>query len=413
VRVTTLLRELLGLKQTVVVGFEFSETALVLDVKPTARLPYCGGCGRPAPHVHDRRERSWRHLDFAGLEVQLRYAIRRVDCAHCGTVTEFVPWAEPDSGFTRPFEEFIAYLAQRTDKTTIVAMTGIAWRTVGRIVERVVARHTGGDRLEGLRNIGIDELSYRRHHRYVTIVTDHERSAVVWVAEGKSADTLRKFFAELGPERAARLLSVTIDLSAAYIEAVSEAAPQAILVFDRFHVQRLAHDALDAVRREQVRELQGTAEGKALKKTRWALQKNPWNLDQPEQEKLSALARSNRPLYRAYLLKESLVDILDRRQYYVARRKLDEWYAWAVRSRLSPFCKLARTIRKHAAGILSYVSTRLSNAASEGINGKIRTITRRAYGFHRVASLVALIFLCCSNVVIDPPYRTPHETLSP
>jgi transposase len=413
VRVTTVLRRLLGLKQTVVIGFEFTETALVLDVKPTTRAAYCGGCGRPARRVRDRRIRTWRHLDFAGLEVQLRYAIRRVDCPHCGTVTELVPWAEPDSGFTRPFEEFIAYLAQRTDKTTIVAMTGIAWRTVGRIVERVVARHTGGDRLEGLRSIGIDELSYRRHHRYVTIVTDHERSAVVWVGEGKSADTLRKFFAELGPERAARLLSVTIDLSAAYIEAVREAAPQAILVFDRFHVQRLAHDALDAVRREQVRELKGTAEGKALKKTRWALQKNPWNLDQPEQEKLSALARSNRPLYRAYLLKESLVDILDRRQYYVARRKLDEWYAWAVRSRLSPFCKLARTIRKYATGILAYVSTRLSNGASEGINGKIRTITRRAYGFHRVASLIALIFLCCSNIVIDPPYRTPHETLSP
>ena len=410
-RVTSLLRQLIGLKQTVVLGFEFGETALVVDVKPTARAPYCGCCGKRVHQVHDERPRSWRHLDFAGLEVHLRYSIRRVDCPTCGTRTELVPWAEPRSGFTRAFERFVAYLAQRTDQTTIAALTGIAWRTVGRIVERVVARQLSGDRLEGLRHIGIDELSYRRHHQYVTVVTDHEQSAVVWVSEGKSAETVRSFFTELGPERTAQIESVTIDLSGAYLQAVQEAAPHAVLVFDRFHVQRLAHDALDAVRREQVRQLKGSAEGQALKQTRWALQKNPWNLTQPEDEKLAVLAQRNRTVYRGYLLKESLVGILDRRQRYVAQRKLDDWYHWAVRSRLAPFKKLARTIRKHVHGILNYISTGFSNGPSEGLNGKIRTITRRAYGCHRVASLVALSFLCCSTLTLEPPYRTPQETL--
>ncbi len=313
-RITTLLRRLLGLKQTVVVGFELTETELVVDVKPSTRLAICSCCGRRARRVHDRRPRTWKHLDFAGMRVLLRYSIRRVDCASCNTTTELVPWAEPNIGFTRPFEDYVAYLAQRADKTTIASMTGIAWRTVGRIVERVVARRGSKSRLDGLRHIGIDELSYRRHHQYVTVVTDHERGAVVWVSEGKSAETVRKFFQELGPERNAALHSVTIDMSAAYIEAVREHAPTAILVFDRFHVQRKAHDALDEVRREQVRQIRGTEEGKALKKTRWALQKNPWNLTRPETEKLSLLSKRNRAPYRAYLLKEALVGILNRRQ---------------------------------------------------------------------------------------------------
>jgi transposase len=412
VRVTTLLRRLIGLKQTVVVGFELRDTELVVDVKPTTRTPYCGCCGKRVGAVYDRRERTWRHLDFGGLVVLVRYALRRVTCATCGTKTELVPWAEPGSGFTRMFEDFVAYLAQRTDKTTIASMTGVAWRTVGRIVERVVARCRKGDRLEGLRHIGIDELSYRRHHQYVTIVTDHDRGAVVWAGEGKSGATVRQFFEQLGPERTARLETVSIDLSGAYIEAVRESAPYAMLVFDRFHVQRLAHDALDEVRREQVREVTGTPEGKALKRTRWALQKNPWNLTQPESEKLSVLSRRNRPLYRAYLLKNTLVDILDRRQYFVAWRKLDEWCDWAARSRLSPFRKLARTIRKHQTGILNYIATGYNNGPSEGLNGKVRTITRRAYGFHRVASLIALIFLCCSNLTLEPPRCTREACFS-
>lgn len=410
-RITTLLRKLLGLKQTTVAGFEFTETELIVDVKPTTRVPICGGCGRRARRVRTTRARSWRHLDFAGLPVLLRYPIRRVDCSCCGTKTELVPWAEPRSGFTRAFEDYVAYLAQRVDKTTITETLGIAWRTVGRLIERVVARKSRPDCLDGLRHIGIDELSYRRHHQYVTVVVDHERGAVVWAAEGKSGATVRKFFEELGEERKRQLQSVTLDLSAAYIEAVRSEAPQAMLIFDRFHVQRLAHDALDAMRREQVRELAGSDEGKALKKTRWALQKNPWNLTQPESERLSLVQKHNQSLYRAYLLKNALIDVLNRRQYYVARRKLDEWYDWAVRSRLEPFRKLARTIRKHQSGILNYISTGLSNGPTEGKNGKIRAITRRAYGFHSVTSLISLIFLCCSNITLRPPHQTPNGYL--
>jgi transposase len=321
--------------------------------------------------------------------------------------TEMVPWADAGSGFTRPFEDLGAFLAQRTDKTTVSTMMGVAWKTVGRIVERVVARLGPKDRLDGLRNIGIDELSYRRHHEYVTIVTDHDGGRVVWAAPGKSAATVHAFFAALGEERTAKIETITIDMSNAYKTAIAEAAPHARVVFDRFHVQRLAHDALDKVRREQVRELAGTDEAGAVKNTRFALQKNPWNCTQSDHEKLADVQKSNRRLYRAYLLKETLASILDRRQVNVARARLGEWIGWAARSRLAPFQRVARTIKAHAEGILAYIATGLSNGRAEGMNGKVRTITRRAFGFHGPWSLIALIFLCCSGIVVPLPHRCP------
>jgi transposase len=158
---------------------------------------------------------------------------------------------------------------------------------VGRIVARVVQRMSPADRLGGLQHIGVDELSYRRHHKYITIITDHDSGRVVWAQEGKSAATLDAFFAELGPTRCAQLLAVTLDLSQAYIQSVKAHAPNAVLVFDRFHVRRLAHDALDQVRRQLVAAQEGRVQRRALKDTRFVLQKNPENLTGPERQKLA------------------------------------------------------------------------------------------------------------------------------
>ena len=360
---------------------------------------------------YDRRERTWRHLDLAGMKTRLRYEIRRVDCPQCGVRVEQVPWAEPGSNFTRAFEEHTGYLAQQCSRSTVERLMRVAWRTVGTIIRRVVDRHqgAGSDRLDGLRLIGVDELSYRRHHKYITVVVDHDRGEIVWAREGKSAATLKCFFDDLGPNRCAKLEAVTIDLSAAYIKAVTEASPEARLIFDRFHVQRLAHDALDEVRRAEVREAIGK-DKKALKKTRWALQKNPWNLVGFEHEKLAGLQKVNGPIYRAYLLKESLLAVLDRRQINVARTKLEQWIDWARRSRLPAFVRLSRTIAKHRDGILAYVQTRASNGRVEGLNGKARTITRRAYGFHSASALIAMLFLCCAGVAVGPAHVKPGFT---
>jgi len=346
VRITTILARILALKQTRILDVHLEPEGLVLDAAPTTRVPICSGCLKRVHAVHDTYEgRRWRHLDVAGMRLWLRYEIRRVRCRRCGVTVELVPWAEPQSWFTRDFESHVAYLAQRADKTTLSDMMRIGWATVGSIIERVVARLRPDDALDGLRLIGVDELSYRRHHQYVTVVIDHERGAVVWAREGKDAATLQAFFEELGKERCAKLEAVTLDLSAAYIKAVTEASPEARLIFDRFHVQRLAHDALDQVRRQQWRAADAH-DRDAIKGTRFVLQKNPWNLSDVEQGKLTDVQRTNRPLYRAYLLKETLARILDGGQVNVARDKLLDWIGWATRSRLPPFRRVTRTIKK-------------------------------------------------------------------
>lgn len=409
-RVTTVLRKLLGCRDLVVTGASFEEEGLVIDVGPRWRRSRCGGCGRRRSRYDRSPRRLWQHLALGRVRFWFRYAPWRVDCEVCGVIAERVPWAEPGSRFTRDFEEMTAYLAQRMDKTAVRKQMGINWRTVGSIVARMVKRRLDPQRLDGLYVIGVDEISFRRNHEYVTCVVDHLKSRIVWVGEGKSGDTLRAFFDELGPERSAAIGHVTMDMSAAYIQAVRERAPQAQIAFDRFHVQRLASDALDEVRRSQVRALAGTPEARLVKHTRWALLKNPWNLTQRQGEKLRDLQRSNGPLYRAYLLKEALADALDRLQPGVAAAKLDEWMAWASRSKLKPFVKLARTIRKHLDGIVAYLRTRLTNSLSEGLNNKTRLITRRAFGFHGSGALAAMIYLCCGGIILDPPLPLPTDT---
>lgn len=192
------------------------------------------------------------------------------------------------------------------------------------------------------------------------------------------ADTLKAFFAELGKARCDALEAVTIDMSAAYIAAVKECVPNATLIFDRFHVQKLLQDALDEVRRAEVRGAEDADQRRVLKHTRWLLLKNPWNLTALQQGKLTELPKQNATLYRAYLMKESVAGILDQRDPSTVRERLTDWIAWAAHSRIAPFVRVASTIRKHLDGIVASVETGLSNGRTEGTNGKVRTITRRS-----------------------------------
>ena len=409
-RLTSLLRTLLGLEGTRVRDVQFDETGLVADVAPTWKRPRCSECGRKCAGYDRIRGRRWRHLDLAGMTLHLRYDTRRVDCPDCGVKVEQLPWADTSSWFTRPFEDHVGYVAQRCDKTTVGAMMRVAWETVGAIIQRVVARHRDRDLLDGLTHIGVDELSYRRHHEYITVVVDHTRGHVIWAKPGKNADTLKAFFAELGTERCAKLEAVTIDMSGAYIKAVTECSPQAQIVFDRFHVQRMVQDAVDEVRRDEVRAATSVEEKKQLKGTRWPLLKSFWNLSLFDSNRISSLQRDNKRLYRAYLLKEAMVAVLDCRYEVLARQKLDEWVRWARRSRLEPFKRVAATVRDHADGILAYVRSGLSNGRTEGLNGKARTLTRRSYGFHSAHGLIGLLMLCCSGIHLEPVHHWPGAT---
>ena len=406
-RATTLLKRLLGLKNTTITGFAARDGDLILDARPSLRLPRCSRCGKVLHGVYDSKDkRYWRHLDFGGVRVLLRYGLSRVSCPRCGVVVEAVPWnRDVNARYTEEFEDQVAYHAQRVDKTAVSELMRISWRTVGRVIERVVARKRPGRATEGLERLGVDELSYRKGHHYITLVVDHDGRRVVWGARGKNAATLVTFFKEIDEDARLRITLVTMDMSAAYIKAVREALPHAQIVFDRFHVQKLVSDALDKTRRQEWQKLRGTDESEAVKKLRWPLLKSSWNLRADERERLSRLQKDNGRLCRAYLLKECFFAILDRRQPNVVRKKLQEWLAWASRSRLQEFIRVDRTIRKHLEDIIAYIRYRLTNGLVEGLNNKARLATRRAYGFHSAAAVIAMITLCCTRLDLRPVHK--------
>jgi transposase len=346
------------------------------------------------------------HLSLGEQRTILEYAPWRVSCPRCGVLVEQVPWARPGSRFTRDFEETAALLAQLTNKTAVSQMMGISWSTVGNIIARVVGEKLDPRRLDGLKNIGVDEFSYRKRHRYITTVVDHDTARVVWAGKGKGQEALAAFFAELGPQRTAQLETVTMDMSAGYIGAVRQHAPHAQIVFDRFHVQQLAGNAVDKVRRQIQAELktEGTPEeAKAIKGARFVLVKRPERRTIDEHFKLAQIQRHNAPLYRAYLLNQSLRDIFDVASTKDAERELNAWLAWASRSKLGPFVTTAATIRKHKRDILAFFDTRATNGRVEGFNSKLRMIARRAFGFHSAQALIAMLFLCCGGIALAPP----------
>ncbi len=388
-----------------VLSVRFEDGALVAEVEVRGRLRCCK-CGRKCPGYDRLKTRRWRDLDALGLRVYLEGARRRVNCGRCGIVVEAVTWAEPKSGFTRRFEELVAWKAQRQDKTSIQTEMRIAWRTVGAIIERVVQRHRAPIDFARLRAISVDELSYRKGHHYLTLVADLESGGIIWSKEGRSEATLTAFFDEIGPDACAAIRHAAIDMSAAYRNAIEKRLPNARIVFDRFHVQQLASKAVDEVRRELWRSVRDSDHeaARGVKNTRWALLKRPWNVTPKQDEVLSDLARSNTKLYRAYLLKESLAGIYDRLLLPGwARRRFKEWLAWASRSRMAPFVKLGRTVREHFEGILAYFETGYTTSQSEGLNTKARLATRQAFGFHSADAVRAMIDLRCSGLVIPLP----------
>ena len=401
-RVSTLFNRLLSGKGFWVRSIRLEGGEIRVRVVSRRRVPRCGGCGRVARRVHDRKRRAWRHLAILAARIFLEANLRRVRCRRCGVRSEQVAWARTGSLFTRDFEDQVAGLTRVTDKTTVKRLFQISWVTVGRIAARVVREKLDPGRLDGLAFIGIDEFSYQRRHKYVTIVMNHETGEPVWVGEGKSAETLERFFDELGPQRCLSVQLVTIDMSNAFIEAVKRRCPNAEIIFDRFHVERLLHDALDQVRRQEVAQLPD-AHRRDLKNTRFVLLKAPWNLRPPERQRLSELEKVNRKLFRAYLLKEDFLAAYDYTHPAWARSRFLRWIPWAKRSRLQPFRRVAATIQKHLDGILNFFRYRLTNGPLEGMNNKIRLLSHRAYGFKSAQTLAAMIFLCCSAFPLPLP----------
>jgi transposase len=404
-RVTTAFNRLLRLPGASVIDVSFSAEGVIVSVRLRRRRRVCSRCGQTGRlAIHGRRVKRWRHLDLGASRCIIECELRRLWCRSCGAQFEAVPWARAGSRYTRDFEDVVAWLAQQMAKTPIAGLLRIAWDTVGRIVARVTADHLDERRLDGLILIGVDEISYRRGQRYLTSVADHRTGAIVWCRAGRNSATLAAFFADLGDRRAS-IRAVSIDMSGEYQRAIRDAIPDAQLCFDPFHVCRLASRATDQVRRDEwnAHERSHTATGRWVKGTRWSLLKAPERQTVAQLATLWEVQHANRALYRAFLLREELRLLYHLPDPALAPAHLDAWLAWASRSRLRPFVRLARTLRAHRDGILAAIRLGLSNGRLEGLNSKIRLISHRSYGLHSADALIALVYLCCTGIVIELP----------
>jgi transposase len=357
----------------------------------------CGHCGRRSS-LYDQGQgrRRWRALDAGTIRVFIEADAPRVDCVGCEVTVAAVPWARHDARHTRAFDDQVAWLVTHTSKTAVVELMRVAWRTVGAIAARVVtdarARH---DPFDGLTRIGIDEISYRRGHRYLMVVVDHDSGRLVWAKAGHDIDTLQEFFDLLGPERVAKIRLVSADAAEWIGNTALAACENATLCLDPFHIVRWGSKALDVVRRwiwNLLRRMGLGGQAAHLKGCRYALWKNPEDLTDRQQTKLAWIAKHNHRLYRAYLLKEHLRLVFAHRGDQ-AVAMLDDWLAWARRSQIPAFVELYHRIKKHRAGIVAAVTHGLSNGLTESVNTKLRLITRIAYGFRNTDNLIALCLL--------------------
>ena len=462
-RVCTAFSRLLDLPGVWVRKVCFEPGRVVVTVALRRRRLQCPKCCYLTWHRENeqRHDSVWRHLDLGVWRLEVHTRLRRLRCPEHGVHVEGVPFARDGARFTRDFDDLVAWLATKTDKTATCRLTRIDWHTIGRIIARVGAELIDGDRLAGLFEISVDEVAWRKGHRYLTLVGDHRRGCVVWGTEGKGQAAADQFFTELDPPpvdppaaagqpswepapaimvpfgpcptvpagqgipgawitdgteldprlfaRAARLTAVSMDMTGGYAKSVLKHAPQATIVIDNYHVVQLATKALDEVRREHWNELRHAGEtgaAKQFKHDRWSLLKNPDDLSDQQAATLAAIQAGGGKVARAWAMKEMVRAIFaPGLTVNAVSELLDRLLSRLSRCRLKPFIRLGRTIRKHREGILAARRMKLSNARAESLNNRVKLIVRRAYGFHSARAALALIHLACGPVTLTLPYE--------
>ncbi len=460
-RVTAAFSRLLKLSGVRVTNVAFGADRVVVWVALRRRRLHCPKCSYRTRHRYNLQahESWWRHLDLGVWRLEVRARLRRLECPEHGVHVEGVPFARDGARFTRDFDDLVAWLATRMDQSAACALARIDWKTVGRIIERVGSEQLDGDRLSDLFEISIDEVAWRKGHRYLTLIADHRRGAVIWGTEGKGQAAADRFFAELDPPlpppdpeagaplpapgimvpfgpgpsvapgdgviaawlpadlelepslfaRASMLRAVSMDMTGGYAASVRQHAPQAAIVIDNYHVVALATKALDEVRREHWNELRHAGEAdtaKQFKHDRWALLKNPDDLSDQQATTLAAIRAGGGKLARAWAMKEMVRAIFAPGLTADAVGELlDRLLSRLSRCRLRPFIRLGKTIRKHRDGILAARKLRLSNARAEAMNNRVKLIVRRAYGFHSAQAALALVHLTCGPVTLTLPHE--------
>lgn len=414
---------LLGVEKTLVdeVVFDEDDEVVVAYVRPASKeRGRCGVCRRRSPwYDNGEGPRRWRALDLGGVQAFLEAEAPRVKCRVHTVVVAAVPWARHGAWHTYGFDAAVAWLAVACSKSAVQALMRVAWRTVGSIVSRVCADVDAvTDRFEGLRRIGIDEISYKKGHKYLTVVVDHDTGRLVWAQPGQDMATLAKFFDALGVERSRLITHVSADGAAWIAKVVDTRCHQAVLCADPFHVVAWATQALDEVRRGAWKDARAkvggstpapgsgrprilsTGDARTLARSRYALWKNPEDLTTHQAHKLAWIAKTDPRLYRAYLLKEGLRHVF-KIKGQAGKDALDRWISWARRCRIPRFVELQRKIVRYRTTIDATLDHGLSNGLIESTNTKIRLITRIAFGFKDPHALIALAMLALGG------YRPP------
>ena len=390
--VESIVRETLGLKDHRVLAVEETGSGLVarLELKQQRHLP-CSKCGRRQP-VRDRLDiRSFRHVPLWGISVTLEYAPARVKCRRCGIKVERIPWARGKSPLSRALVVVLATWARLLAWEVVAKLFHLSWGTVRAAVKQAVEHGLRYRQVGSVLYIGIDEISRRRGHIYHTQVYDLENKRLLWSGEGRDTATLQRFFDEWGPERTARLDAICCDMWNPYIDVIKERAPHATLVFDKFHLIRHLLEAINDVRKAEVRELRKT-QPDLLKGTRYIWLKNPWNLTDRQRERLGYLEGLNLKINRAYILKEAFRRLWTYVHPGWAKRYLDKWFWWATHSRLKPLRDFAWLLRRHLDGILAWFKVPLDNGSTEAMNNNAKVISHRAHGY-RTAETFTLALL--------------------
>jgi len=361
----------------------FTPGGICFVIEPDPDTFCCSACGATAVERAGVVVRWFKCLPIGTQAVTLKLAVQRLRCHRCGLTRQArLGFADPQRSYTRAFEHYALGLSRHMTLQAVARHLQVSWDTIKDIQKRHLQTHYAKPKLGHLRQLAIDEISIGRHHRYLTVVLDLASGAVVFVGEGKGAETLRPFWRKLRRAKAT-IQAVATDMSPAYTLAVREHLPEAVHVFDRFHVLKLVNTELAELRREVQRQA-AKEDQQVLKRTQWLLLKNPEHLrpTRNERARLATALRLNAPLATAYYLKEDLrTQFWAQRTQAAAARFLDDWLARAQASGIRRMQKLAKTLQRHRAGLLNWYRYRITTGPLEGTNNKIKTMQRQAYGY--------------------------------
>jgi transposase len=383
-----------------VVEIEFSKDKgrldLTIDFQKGASFP-CASCEGGRCPVHDTKERTWRHLNFFQYETYLHARVPRIKCNSCGIKQVEVPWARPESGFTLLFEMLVLQLCREMSVAGVGEVIGEHANRIWRILEHYVERARGRVDLSFFHVLGIDEFSVRKGHKYMTSFSDIDASRVIFVAESRRKGVVWEFTRDLKQRGydSRRINLICCDMWDAYLNGIRHHIPQASVVFDRFHIMKQMNKAIEKVRWDEQKT------NKDLKKTRFIWLKNPKNLTESQEEKLSCLQKLDLKTARAYHIKLALARFWDIRDPDEAQAYLKRWYFWATHSRLDPVIEVARGIKKYWQGVINYTKSRITNGVVEGLNSKIKTAMKRAYGFKQSQYLKTIVYLVAGKLCFD------------